>query len=144
MDYRLDINVNVDLDNVDVSDEETLEDALNYIKEDIELALSKYYEEIGPINITVRNSTITRQVVEAELTNIVIYEEDLQHLVPNVLNVKFEHDIDIDNRYNFNSLDIEAEEAAEDVLRDIPGLEDVTVSHVDCKILGTESGEDID
>ena len=144
MDYRLDVNVNVDIDNIDVSDEETLEDALNYIKEDIELALSKYYDEVGPINVTVRNSIITRQVVEAELSDIIIFEEDLQHLVPNTLTVKFEHEKDIDNKYDFDSLELEAEDAAEDALRDIPGLEDITVSHVNCKILGTESGEDLD
>lgn len=144
MDFRLNLNLNVDIDNIDVSDEETLEDALNYIKEDIELALSKYFDEIGEIKLEVRNSVVTRQVVEAELSDIIIYEEDLQHLVPDTLTVKFEHDLDIDNRYNFNSLDVEAEEAAEDALRDISGLEDVTVSHVNYKILGTESGEDID
>lgn len=136
MEFVFDVNAEIWLNNITVeADDEASARALVY--DLIDNALSQECN-VKDIELSDVDFEITEQEVKAEVTNIQIYEEHLQHLVPKKIEVTFDYSKPVSG--SSDRLDLEVEEATELELNKIPGLEDVIVDTVDYKIIWTESG----
>ena len=145
MDYKFDLKINATIVGAEVDGEESLDSALETIGKDISLALERYFEVEGQ-EVSVVSYKVVGQTVTAKVTNIKIYEEDLQDQIPEELTVKFyftdskKEFTDFTGR-KFDALTLSVESATEDQLNEMPGLEGVSVTSLDYNIIETESGE---
>ena len=141
MDFKFSFDIKATIYDFEVSNEDSLEDAKKALKEAIEDLLYPYRDSYEVENVEIINEMheVTNQLVKARVYNIVVFEDELQDLVPDELIVE-----DVEYATEFHP-ELEIEEAALNKLIEIdPRFEDATIRFCDYDILDTESGEPID
>ena len=145
MEYQFDLGIKANIIGLNIDDEDNLEAALKEAKYQIKRELENEFE-IGNIEFEVISHKVIGQTVTAKVTNIKIFEEDLQDQIPAELIVKFYFNstdkgfVDFTGR-KWDGLTLCVEDAVEDRLNEMPGFDRVSVTSVDYEIIETESGE---
>ena len=147
MDYRLTFDITLNIDYFKVEDVDSLEEA----KQKAEQAIKELFygeADVQDAKLNLISHQVVGETLTAKVTNISLFENDLQSLVPKEITVKFYYS---EFARNYDSRDFYGnkrdpltwcvESAVEDRLNEMKGLEDVSVRHCDFEIIDTESGE---
>lgn len=141
MEYRFDIDVDLALGDVEI-EADSRDEAEDLLLEKIKDALSDFCT-IENIDITSYGCEVITQGLTAEVTNIKIEDEDLQALVPEELEVNFTFTKYPErNPQGYTRLDLAVEDAVEEELQKIKGLEEAEIKSLEYDIIDTEDGEE--